>query len=113
MAMRCMSCGLTSRVVTAQTSQRLKSRLTDLRPAVHLCGPGESYPNFMSRGGTRMNDLFKNGLWLQFGAAIDALSDAINACPDELWGDNTRHMIFWYTAYHTLFWFDLYLGGSG
>ena len=58
-----------------------------------------------------MDDLFRQSLWLQFGAAIDALSDAINACPDDLWSDNSQHMIFWYTAYHTLFWLDLYLGG--
>src|SRR5437879_4008264 len=59
-----------------------------------------------------MDALVKHSLWLQYGAAIDALGDAINACPDNLWGDNSQHMIFWYAAYHTLFWLDLYLGGS-
>jgi hypothetical protein len=58
-----------------------------------------------------MDDLFKNSLWLQFGAAIDALGDAINACPDGLWADDSQHMKFWYTVYHSLFWTDLYLGG--
>lgn len=58
-----------------------------------------------------MDTLVKQSLWHQFGAAIDALSDAINMCPDDLWGDNSQHMIFWYTAYHTLFWLDLYLHG--
>ena len=58
-----------------------------------------------------MQPELKTGIWHQFGAAIDALGDAINACPADLWGDNTQHMIFWYTAYHALFWLDLYLDG--
>jgi hypothetical protein len=48
----------------------------------------------------------------QFGAAIDMLDNAIRACPEELWGDRSQHIEFWYTAYHTLFWLDLYLTGS-
>lgn len=51
-------------------------------------------------------------LWGQFGAAIDMLENAMLACPDELWGDRTRQPEFWYVAYHTLFFLDLYLTGS-
>lgn len=50
--------------------------------------------------------------WGQLGAALDFLDDAIVACPEELWGDNTQPTIAWYTVYHTLFWVDLYLSGS-
>src|SRR5262249_48173020 len=59
-----------------------------------------------------MDTQLKTGLWLQFGAALDALSDAINLCPDTLWAETSQHMLFWHTAYHTLFWTDLYLAGE-
>lgn len=36
----------------------------------------------------------------------------MRACPDKLWGDRTEQPEFWYTAYHTLFWLDLYLSGA-
>ena len=45
----------------------------------------------------------------QFGAALDMLENAIRACPDSLWGDRTRNPQFWYLAYHTIFYTDLYL----
>ena len=48
-------------------------------------------------------------VWRQFGAAIDMLENAIDACPDEVWGDRERRPEFWYVAYHTLFLLDLYL----
>ena len=51
-------------------------------------------------------------LWQQFGAAIDMLENAIHACPDALWGDRARQPQFWYVAYHTLFFLDLYLSDS-
>jgi hypothetical protein len=62
-------------------------------------------------------------LWRQFGAAIDMLGDALRECPDELWEqplweDHEDQWVsagfsrFWYLAYHTLFWLDLYLSGS-
>jgi hypothetical protein len=51
-------------------------------------------------------------LWHQFGAAIDMLENAVDACPDELWGDRSRRPEFWYTVYHTLFFLDLYLSES-
>jgi hypothetical protein len=40
------------------------------------------------------------------------LENALLACPDELWGDRSRRPEFWYLAYHTLFFLDLYLSGS-
>lgn len=51
-------------------------------------------------------------LWPQFGAAIDMLENAIQACPEPLWKDRDRPPEFWYLAYHTLFWLDLYLSPS-
>lgn len=55
---------------------------------------------------------FMDALWMQFGAAIDALENAIRACPDKVWDDRTLKPEFWYTAYHTLFWLDYYLADS-
>ena len=40
------------------------------------------------------------------------LGNAIDACPDELWRDKSRDPQFWYLAFHTLFYLDLYLFGS-
>jgi hypothetical protein len=40
------------------------------------------------------------------------LDNALLACPDELWGDRLQPMEFWYIAYHSLFWLDLYLSGA-
>ena len=48
------------------------------------------------------------------------LESAIRTCPDELWNEHlwSDHSQqpglsqFWYVAYHTLFWLDLYLSGS-
>ncbi|MFO7662789.1 MAG: DinB family protein [Chloroflexota bacterium] len=66
-----------------------------------------------------MDKNLKTSLWLQFGAAIDTLNDAIDLCPDALWtaglwqdDDDERYGQFWFLAYHTLFWLDLFLTGS-
>jgi hypothetical protein len=67
-----------------------------------------------------MDSTFKTIVWQQFGAAIDMLGNAIDACPDNVWSDNMKRpewkengvVGFWYLAYHTLFWLDLYLSGS-
>ena len=48
----------------------------------------------------------------QFGAAIDALEHAIEACPESVWGDRLGPHEFWYLAFHTLFWLDHYLAGT-
>ncbi len=59
-----------------------------------------------------MEDTWKAVLWGQLGAAIDMLENAIDACPDELWGDRARFPEFWYVVYHTLFVLDYYLADS-
>lgn len=51
-------------------------------------------------------------LWQQLGAAIDMLERAMQACPDDLWGDQSREPQFWYLAYHTLFFLDFYMSDS-
>src|SRR4051812_18154710 len=55
------------------------------------------------------NSSLQNTLWRQFGAAIDTLENVIRACPDSLWSDRSRRPEFWYLAYHTIFWLDLYM----
>jgi uncharacterized damage-inducible protein DinB len=50
-------------------------------------------------------------IWSQFGASIDMLENAIEACPEDVWGDKAGFQEVWYLAYHTLFWLDLYLHG--
>jgi len=66
-----------------------------------------------------MDTMLKTCIWQQFGAAIDMFSDAISLCPDHLWTavlwndpEDARYGQFWFIAYHTLFWLDLYLTGS-
>lgn len=66
-----------------------------------------------------MDAALKKGVWQQFGAAIDMFDDAVSVCPGHLWTavlwndpDEPRYGQFWYVAYHTLVWLDLYLGGS-
>jgi hypothetical protein len=55
---------------------------------------------------------WKKLLWQQFGAAIDMLKNAVIACPDELWSDRSQRPEFWYLAFHTLFFLDLYSSDS-
>lgn len=59
-----------------------------------------------------MIEFIKTAVWQQFGAAIDMLENAMRVCPDHVWGDRTLQPEFWYTAYHTLFYLDLYLSGT-
>ncbi len=67
-----------------------------------------------------MDAYWKDALWKQFGAAIEMFGNALIACPDKLWKakmwKDSRlppgFPEFWYVAYHTLFWLDLYLSGS-
>ena len=54
----------------------------------------------------------KTMLWGQFGAAIDMLENAMRSCPEDLWGNRSSQPEFWYTAFHTLFFLDLYLSES-
>ncbi len=70
-----------------------------------------------------MNIIDQDMLWRQFGAAIDMFGNALHDCPDELWGKRLWEIqpdlsldadfsAFWYLAFHTLFWLDLYLTGK-
>jgi hypothetical protein len=73
-----------------------------------------------------METTWRTALWKQFGAAIDMLENALLSCPDSLWRERlwrppsdgsllpwipAAFSEFWYIAYHTLFWLDLYLSG--
>ncbi|HMO81126.1 MAG TPA: DinB family protein [Pyrinomonadaceae bacterium] len=58
-----------------------------------------------------MADRRSEMIWSQFGASIDMLENAIEACPDEVWGSAAGFQEFWYLSFHTLFWLDLYLHG--
>ncbi len=66
-----------------------------------------------------MNINWRTSVWQQYGAAIDMLEDAIGLCPDHLWTtvlwkdtDDVRYGQFWFVAFHTLCWLDLFLTGS-
>jgi hypothetical protein len=69
-----------------------------------------------------MDSLWTTVLWKQFGAAIDMLDNAVNACPEALWQERLwddppppwfprQFAEFWYITFHTLVWLDLYLAG--
>jgi len=62
---------------------------------------------------------WRTSTWKQFGAAIDMLDDAVRLCPHHLWTvvlwknpDDERYGQFWFVAYHTLRWLDLFLTGT-
>lgn len=66
-----------------------------------------------------MDSNWRASLWQQYGAAIDMLDDAIAFCPDHLWTavlwkdtEDARYGQFWYVAFHTLCWLDIFLTGS-
>ncbi len=59
-----------------------------------------------------MDQQCKDMIWSQFGAAIDALENAIRACPDDLWYGQNDDWSFWYRVSHTLFWLDFNLEAS-
>lgn len=59
-----------------------------------------------------MDTVWKSLIWQQFGAAIDMLENAMIDCPEDLWGDRSQRPEFWYVAFHTLFFLDLYLSDS-
>jgi hypothetical protein len=51
----------------------------------------------------------RSALSAQFGAALDMLGNAIEACPEHVWADSSREPYFWYIAHHLLFWTDAYM----
>ncbi len=74
-----------------------------------------------------MEITLRTALSRQFGAAIDMLENALVACPTSLWRARLwsapadlpfppwippEFSEFWYLAYHTLFWLDLYLSSA-
>lgn len=59
-----------------------------------------------------MDTTWKAILWQQFGASLEMLENALDACPHELWSDHRQQPEFWYLVYHTLFFLDLYLSGA-
>jgi len=67
-----------------------------------------------------MSPLWKEILWHQFGAAIETLQNALNACPEELWQARLwraskippEFTEFWFIAYHAIFWLDYYCSES-
>ena len=59
-----------------------------------------------------MDRFWNETVWNQYGAAIESLERAIDACPDERWSEATQPP-FWYLVYHTLFWLDFYLDEEG
>lgn len=67
-----------------------------------------------------MSPYWKEILWHQFGAAIETLENALNACPEELWQERLWRVSevqpefaeFWYIVYHTIFWLDYYCSDS-
>jgi hypothetical protein len=54
----------------------------------------------------------RESLRRQFGAAVETLQKAIEACPEGVWFDRSRQPEFWYVAFHTLFFLDFYLAES-
>ncbi len=59
-----------------------------------------------------MLNLWVSSVRGQFGAAIEALERAIEACPDGLWSEDRGFQSIWYVASHTAFWLDYYLSGT-
>jgi hypothetical protein len=67
-----------------------------------------------------MNITWRTIIWQQFGAAIDMLDNALQACPDNLWRDRLwddpserpEYTQFWFLVYHTLYWLDFYLSST-
>jgi DinB superfamily len=55
-----------------------------------------------------MIDFWRSAIRQQFHAAIDMLGNAMEACPDSVWFSQGPRP-FWYIAFHTLFFLDLYL----
>ncbi len=58
-----------------------------------------------------MIDFWRSAIRQQFHAAIDMLGNAIEACPDSVWAGEQKRA-FWYLAFHTLFFLDMYLSSE-
>jgi hypothetical protein len=42
-----------------------------------------------------MDNSLKKIIWQQFGASIDMIENAINACPGKLWDDRSQNPEYW------------------
>ena len=69
---------------------------------LHLLGYAKRWNKELHLGMQKVNEI----IWQQFGASIDMLRNAIAECPDALWDNGS---LFWYNAYHTLFFLDYYM----
>lgn len=58
------------------------------------------------------NDIIRQTVQSQYGAALAMLRAAVTQCPDALWDDPTDKNRFWHVAYHALFYVHLYLAPS-
>ena len=56
-----------------------------------------------------MLNIFKTVVWGQFGASLDMLENAIEQCPNKIWGDKAGFQEYWYMTYHTLFFLDYFM----
>jgi len=56
-----------------------------------------------------MIEKWKASVWQQFGASLKMFENAINACPEDIWGDRSGKFEYWYAVYHTLFWLDFFM----
>jgi hypothetical protein len=63
--------------------------------------------------GIQVERTLKEILWLQLGASLDMLGNAVSACPKELWERPSDQMGFWYMAYHALWFLDHDLSPAG
>lgn len=100
------------------------SHLTLRLMAAQLGNPEPSPPCWPSHRWAerqyRMTVLWGHLLWQQFGAALDMLANALQACPDDhwrdaIWADPTdapEYTEFWFIGAHTLVWLDRYVSGT-
>ena len=59
-----------------------------------------------------MEELLSKVMWRQYGAVIQMLRNAIEACPAEVWDAEDESPSFPHLAYHTMFFIDFYGGDS-
>jgi hypothetical protein len=58
------------------------------------------------------DDVIRQTVKSQYGAALAMLRAAITQCPDALWDDPTDTNRYWHVVYHALFYAHLYLAPS-
>lgn len=58
------------------------------------------------------NQIIREFVQGQYGAAIEMLRLLIETCPQDIWDNRQEGTPFWHIAYHTIFYLDFYLGDS-